>query len=123
MSTAELFSLISILILTGAMSLTCLYTFERALAVESNCDPKIQSLFGCPLVSAKERSFALVSAKIAEGEKENIDIGIDVTDSASGSSQSTAGANDVQNNGANDDIINANIELKIPSIINAIPFP
>lgn len=121
MSTAELFSLISILILTGAMSLTCLYTFERALAVESNCDPKIQSLFGCPLVSAKERSFALDSAKIAEGEKENSDIGIDVTDSALGSSQSTAATNDDQNNG--DDHMNANIESKIPSVINAIPFP
>lgn len=121
MSTAGLFSLISILILTGGMSLTSLYTFERALAVESNCDLKIQSLFGCPLVSAKERFFALDSAKTVEGEKENVDIGIDATDSASGSSQTIAATNDDQNYG--DENMNANIESKVPSIIDAIPFP
>ena len=118
MSTAMLFLLISILIFTGVISLTSLYPFERALAVKSNCDPKVQSLFLCPLVSAKDRSLAL---ETIDGEKEKIDIGINVTDIASGSSQTIAATGDDQSNG--DENMNANIESKIPSVINAIPFP
>jgi hypothetical protein len=111
MSTAKLFLLISILIFTGVISLTSLYPLERALAVKSNCDPKVQSLFLCPLVSAKDRSFAL---ETIDGEKEKTDI-------ASGSSQTIAATSDDQSNG--DENMNANIESKIPSVVNAIPFP
>ena len=116
MSTAKLFLLISILLFTGVISLTSLYPLERALAVKSNCDPKVQSLFLCPLVSAKDRSFAL---ETIDSEKEKI--GINVTDIASGSSQTIAATSDDQSNG--DENMNANIESKIPSIVNAIPFP
>jgi hypothetical protein len=116
MSTVRLFLLITILVLTGGMTLMNLYTFDRALAVESNCDPKIRSLLGCPLGSDNEESFAIASAKTVAGQKENPDIGIDITDSTSGVSVV------IGENNADDDT-NPNIESLIPSTINAIPFP
>jgi hypothetical protein len=115
MSTVGLFLLLSIFILTGEKLLTNLYTFERALAVESNCDPKILSLLGYSSGSDNERSFAIASAKTVEGGKKNLEIDIDDTDSTSGISQVMAG-----NNG---DDMNTNIESQIPPTISAIPFP
>jgi hypothetical protein len=100
MSTVGLFLLLSIFILTGEKLLTNLYTFERELAVESNCDPKILSLLGYSSGSDNERSFVIAS---------------DDTDSTSGISQVMAG-----NNG---DDMNTNIESQIPPTISAIPFP
>lgn len=116
MSTVGLFLLITILVLTEGMTLMNLSTFDRALAVESNCDPKIRSLLGCPLASDNEESFAIASAKTVEGQKENHDIGFDVTDSTSGISVVIGENNE-------DDDTNPNIESLIPSTISAIPFP
>lgn len=93
-----------------------LNTFESVLAVESNCDAKIQSVFGCHLGSDNEGSFAIASAKTAGGgEKESHNIGIDSTDSISG-----IGVIISENN---EDNANPNIESQIPSTISAIPFP
>jgi hypothetical protein len=114
MSTVRFFLLISILVLTGGMTLMNLNTFNSVLAMESNCDAKIQSVFGCPLGSDNEGSFAIASAKTVGGEKSH-NIGIDSTDS-------TLGINVIisENNKDNAD---PNIESQIPSTINAIPFP
>lgn len=92
-----------------------LNTFDSVLAVESNCDAKIQSVFGCPLGSDNEGSFAIASAKTVGGEKESHNIGIDATDSTSGIS--------VLISENNEDNAIPNIESQIPSTISAIPFP
>jgi len=115
MSTVRLFLLISILVLTGGMALMNLNTFDSVLAVESNCDAKIQSVFGCPSGSDSEGSFAIASAKIVGEEKESHNFGIDAIDSTSGISVIIS-ENDEDN-------ANLNIESQIPSTINAIPFP
>lgn len=115
MSTVGLFLLMSILVLTGGMSLTNLDTYDSVLAVESSCDAKIQSMFGCPLGSDNGASFAIASAKAIGGEKESHDISIDATDRTSGISVIIA-----ENN---EDNAKPNIESQIPSTINAIPFP
>ena len=115
MSTIKLFSLISILVVIGVMTLMNLDTFDSVLAVESNCDAKIQSVFGCPLASSNEGSFAIASAKTVGKEKEGQSIGIDATDS-------TSDINVIISEN-NEDNANPNIESQIPSTINAIPFP
>jgi hypothetical protein len=115
MYTVRLFLVISILVLAGGMTLMNLNTFESVLAVESNCDAKIQSVFGCHLGSDNKGSFAIASAKTAGGEKESHNIGIDSTDSISG-----IGVIISENN---EDNANPNIESQIPSTISAIPFP
>ena len=114
MSTIRLFLLISILVLTGGMTLINLNTFNIVFAVESKCDAKIQPVFGCPLGSANEGSFAIASAKTIGGEQESHNVGIDVT-------EATAGTNVIIENNENN--ANPNIESQIPSTISAIPFP
>ena len=116
MSTIRLFLLISILVLTGGMTLMNLNSFDSVLAVESNCEAKIQSVFGCSLGSDNEGSFAIASAKTVWGEKESHSIGIDATDSTP-----DIGVIIISEN--NEDNANPNIESQIPSTINAIPFP
>lgn len=118
MSTVGLTLLLSILALTGGMSFANSYTIGKALAIESNCDPKIQSLLGCPSGYDKEGSFVIASAKALDGDKINIGIGINDTDSTSGTSQVIAENSDPK---INDE--RANIESLIPSTINTIPFP
>jgi hypothetical protein len=118
MSSIGLTLLLSILALTGGMSFANLFPISKALAIESNCDPKIQHLLGCPSGYDKEGSFAIASAKTLDGEKKNIDIDIEGVDSTSGVSQVIAENNDPKSN--SDD---SNIESLIPSTINAIPFP
>lgn len=118
MSTAGLTLLLSILVLTGGMSFANLYNIDKVLAVETNCDPKIQSLLGCPSGYDKVSSFAIASAKALDGDQKNSDIGIDDIDSTSGTSQVVVGNSDPKSNDKG-----ANIESLIPSTINAIPFP
>jgi len=118
MSTVRLLLLISILALTGGTPLMNLNTFDSVLAVESNCDARIQSVFGCTLGSNNEGSFAVTSAKTVVGEKESHNIGIDATESTSGSSITIS-----ENNKNNKDNTNSNIESQIPSTISVIPFP
>lgn len=119
MSTVRLLLLISILALTGGTPLMNLNTFDSVLAVESNCDARIQSVFGCTLGSNNEGSFAVASAKtVVVGEKESHNIGIDATESTFGSSITIS-----ENNKNNKDNTNSNIESQIPSTISAIPFP
>jgi len=115
MSTTRLFLLISILVLTGGMTLINLNTFNIVFAVESNCDAKIQSVFGCHLGSANEGSFAIASAKTIGGEQKSHNVGIDVTEATAGPKVITSENN--ENNA------NPNIEFQIPSTISAIPFP
>ncbi|MGI0044771.1 MAG: hypothetical protein ACRD47_13780 [Nitrososphaeraceae archaeon] len=118
MSTIGLTLLLSILALTGGVSFDNLFNIGKALAIESNCDPKIQSLLGCPSRSDKERSFAIASAKTLDGEKKSVDIDIEGVDSTSG--VSLVIAEDIDPKSNSDD---SNIESLIPSTINAIPFP
>ncbi|MPZ08373.1 MAG: hypothetical protein GEU26_18490 [Nitrososphaeraceae archaeon] len=118
MSTAGLSLLLSVLALTGGMSFANLYTIGKVLAIESNCDPKIQSLLGCPSGHDMVGSLAIASAKTLDGAKKNIDIGINDIDSTSGTSQVIAENSDPKSNDER-----ANIESLIPSTINAIPFP
>jgi hypothetical protein len=80
MSTAGLTLLLSILVLTGGMSLANVYNIDKALAVETSCDPKIQPLLGCNPSYDKVGSFAIASAKAPDGDKKTIDIGIDAID-------------------------------------------
>jgi hypothetical protein len=117
MSTAGLLSLLSILILTGGIPLSNLYTFDRAYAMESVCNGKTLNLLPCSLGSESDGSSVIASAKTVQEEKENVNIG--TIDATSGTSQDIAEKND--NN--NDDNLNANIESRIPSTISAIPFP
>jgi hypothetical protein len=115
MAAVRLCLLILILVLTGGMTLMNLNIFDIVFAVESTCDTKIQSVFGCPLGSANEGSFAIASAKTTNGGQESHDIGIDATDGISDTS--------VINSENNEDNANPNIESQIPSTIKAIPFP
>jgi hypothetical protein len=118
MSTAGLSLLLLVLALTGGTSSANLYTIGKALAVEPNCDPKIQTLLGCPSGHDKVGSFAIASVKALDGAKKNIDIGIDDIDSTLGASQVVAENSDPKSNDKS-----TNIESLIPSTINAIPFP
>jgi hypothetical protein len=115
MSTIRLFLLISILVLTGGMTLINLNTINIVFAVESNCDAKIQSVFGCPLGSTNEGSFAIASAKTIGGEQKSHNPGIDAIEATSGTNVIISKHN--ENNA------NPNIEFQIPSTISAIPFP
>lgn len=115
MSTFRLFLLISILVLTGVMTLMNLNTINSVLAMKSNCDAKTQSVFRCPLVSDNQGSIAIASAKTVEGEKESHSIDIDAIDSTSHISIIIS-KNDEGN-------VNPNIESQIPSTLSAIPFP
>jgi hypothetical protein len=114
MSAIRLFSLVSILALTGGMTLMNSNTFDSVLAVETKCDAKNQTVFGCPLGSDNEGPFATASAKTVIGEMEDHNIGIDAIDRTSGISVIIS-----ENKGS----ANPNIESQIPSIISAIPFP
>ena len=111
MSTAGLTLLLLVLALTGGMSFANLYTIGKVLAVEPNCDPKIQNLLGCPSGYDKVGSFAIASVKALDGAKKNID-------STSVTSQVVVGDSDPKSNDKG-----TNIESLIPSTINAIPFP
>jgi hypothetical protein len=115
MFTVKLYLLISILVFIGGMTSMNLNTFNSALATESNCDTRIQSVLGCPLGSDNEGSFAIATAKTVKGEKENHNIVIDTIDSAPDVSVTIS-----ESNGGN---TNPNIESQIPSTISAIPFP
>jgi hypothetical protein len=110
MSTAGLSLLLLVLALTGGMSFANLYTIGKALAVEPNCDPKIQNLLGCPS-GHKIGSLAIASVKALDGAKKNID-------STSVTSQIVVEDSDPKSNDKG-----TNIESLIPSTINAIPFP
>lgn len=119
MSTGRLLLLISILVVAGETALMNLNTFESVLAVESNCDAKTQSVFGCHLGSDNnEGSVAVavaVASKTVATEKEIPTTGIDATESTTDSSITIS-----ENNNDN---TNSNIEPQIPSTISAIPFP
>ncbi len=110
MSTAGLSLLLLVLALTGGMSFANLYTIGKVLAVEPNCDPKIQNLLGCPS-GHKIGSLAIASVKALDGAKKNID-------STSVTSQIVVEDSDPKSNDEG-----TNIESLIPSTINAIPFP
>ena len=114
-TTFRLFLLISILVLTGVMTLINLNTINSVLAMKSNCDAKIQSVLVCPLGSDNQGSIAIASARTVAGEKESHSIDIDAIDSASDISIIIS-----KNNEGN---VNPNIESQIPSTISAIPFP
>jgi hypothetical protein len=118
MSTAGLPLLLSILILTGGISLANLHNIDNALALETSCDAKIQSLLACPSGYDRVGSPAIASAKAPDGDKKGIDIGIDVSDDTPGTSQVGAGNDHPKSNDKGTDI-----EYLIPSTINAIPFP
>jgi hypothetical protein len=109
--------LLLVLALTGGMSFANLYTIGKALAVEPNCDPKIQNLLGCPSRHDEVGSLAIASVKAPDGPKKHIDIGIDDIDSTLGASQVVVGNSDPKSNDKG-----TNIESLIPSTINAIPF-
>lgn len=110
MSTAGLSLLLLVLALTGGMSFANLYTIGKVLAVEPNCDAKIQNLLGCPS-GHKIGSLAIASVKALDGAKKNID-------STSVTSQIVVEDSDPKSNDEG-----TNIESLIPSTINAIPFP
>jgi hypothetical protein len=112
MFTVRLLLLISILIFVGGATSTNLNTFDTVLATELNCDTRIQSGLGCPLGSNNEYSFVTATAKTVQGENENHDIVIDTSDNANDISVTISEGN-----------TNPNIESRIPSTINAIPFP
>src|SRR5918994_5713791 len=116
MSTIGLTLVLSILALTGGMSFANLYTIGQVLAVESSCDPKIQSLLECHSGYDKVGSFAIASAKALDGDKKSIDIGIDAIDGTPGTSQVGVGNDHPKSNDKSTDI-----EFLIPSTINAIP--
>jgi hypothetical protein len=120
MPITGLLLLLTILILSTGISLSNLYTVDRAQALESNCDRKILSLLPCPSGSDSEASAVIASARTVGEEKENVNTGIGIIDDTSGTSQAIAEKNDKNDD---DDNSNANIESQIPSIISAIPFP
>jgi hypothetical protein len=117
MFKVRLLLLISILILVGGVTSTNLKTYDTVLATELNCDTRIQSGLRCHLGSSNEYSFATATAKTVRGENENEnhDIVIDASDNANDIS--------VTISEGNEDNANPNIESRIPSTINAIPFP
>ncbi|MGH9983041.1 MAG: hypothetical protein ACRD8W_03695 [Nitrososphaeraceae archaeon] len=117
MPRVQRFYQLSILILAGGILLANLFVVDSALATESDCDPKILSLFPCASGSESERSFVNSSARSLQEEKKNLEIDIEGIDSIPGTSHVIA----KNNNGKNHD--DANIESLIPSTINAIPFP
>jgi len=127
MAAAKLFLLLSILILTGGMSFTILYTIGSALAIESECDLRIISQhLSCASSSVNGRSSVIASTEIVYEQKENADVGINnAFASTSNTSQILAGEGNGENNNDKDevDIMDSNIESQIPSTINAIPFP
>ena len=118
MSTAGLTLVFSILILTGGISFANLYNIDNALAMETGCDAKIQSLLTCHSGYDRVRSLAIASAKAPDGDKKSIGIGIDASDGTPGTSQVGAGNDYPKSNDEGTDI-----ESLIPSTINAIPFP
>jgi hypothetical protein len=118
MSTTGLTLLLSILILTGGMSFANLYNIDNALAVETSCNAKIQSLLACPSGYDRVGSIAIASAEALDGDKKSIDIGIDAIDGTPGTSQVGVGNDHPKSNDKGTDI-----ESLIPSTINAIPFP
>jgi hypothetical protein len=114
-TTFSLFLLISILVLTGVMTLMNLNTINSVLAMKSDCGAKIQSVLVCPLGSDNQGSIAIASARTVAGEKESHSNDIDAIDRPS----------DIiiiisKNDDGN---MNPNIESQIPSTISAIPFP
>ncbi|MGH9976525.1 MAG: hypothetical protein ACRD8Z_11925 [Nitrososphaeraceae archaeon] len=97
------------------MTLMNLNTINSVFAMKSNCDAKIQPMFGCPLGSDNQGTFAIASAKTVEGEKESHSIDIGAIDSTSDISII------ISKNNEGD--VKPNIESQIPSTISAIPFP
>ena len=108
--------LLSILILTGGISLASLYNINKALAVDTSCIPEIQPLSGCNPSYDTVGSFAIASAKVPDVDKKSIDIGIDDIDGTPGASQVGVGNDHPKSNDKSTDI-----EFLIPSTINAIP--
>ena len=107
--------LLSILILTGGISLASLYNIDKALVVDTSCVPEIQPLSGCNPSYDTVGSFAIASAKV-QVDKKSIDIGIDAIDGTPGASQVVVGNDHPKSNDKSTDI-----EFLIPSTINAIP--
>jgi hypothetical protein len=125
MTTSKPFLLLSILILTGGMSFTNLYTIDSVLAIESECDLKILSQqLSCTSGSVSGRSSVIASTGTAHEQMENSDVSINnAFASASNTSQIIAGEDNDENNNDKDNSMDSNIESQIPSTINAIPFP
>ena len=125
MTVAKLFLSLSILILTGGMSFTNLYTIDSVLAIEFECDLKILSQYlSCTSSSVSERSSIIASTGTVHEQKENADVDINnAFASTSNTSQIVAGKDNDENNNDKDDSMDSNIESQIPSTINAIPFP
>jgi hypothetical protein len=113
MPRVQRFFQLSILILAGGILLANLIVVDSVLATESDCDPKILSLFPCVSGSGSERSFVNSSAKSLKEEKKNLEIDI------KGVATSQAVAKNIDRKNGDD----TNIESLIPSTINAIPFP
>ena len=118
MTTANMFLLLSILILTGGMSFTSLNIVDCVLAKEPVCNLEIQSLLPCTLGSERGGSSVSASSGTVHEQKEN-DNNKDI-DSTSIMSQVIAGE-DVDEN--KNDNMHSNIESQIPSTIGVIPFP
>jgi hypothetical protein len=125
MTVAKLFLSLSILILTGGMSFTNLYTIDSVLAIEFECDLKILSQYlSCTSSSVSGRSSVIASTGTVHEQKENADVDINnAFASTSNTSQIVAGKDNDENNNDKDDSMDSNIESQIPSTINAIPFP
>jgi hypothetical protein len=125
MTVAKPFLLLSILILTGGISFTNLYTIESVLAIESGSDPRILSQhLSCGSGSVNGRSSVIASIGTVHEQKENAYVGINnAFASTSNTSQIIAGEDNGENNYDRDDSMDSNIESQIPSTINAIPFP
>ena len=112
MTTANMFLLLSILILKGGMS------FTNLNIVDSVCNLEIQSLLPCTLGSESGGSSVSASSGTVHEQKEN-DNNKDI-DSTSIMSQVIAGE-DVDEN--KNDNMHSNIESQITSTIGVIPFP
>ena len=71
MTTANMFLLLSILILTGGMSFTNLNIVDSVLAKEPVCNLEIQSLLPCTLGSESGGSSVSASSGTVHEQKEN----------------------------------------------------
>ena len=118
MTTASMFLLLSILILTGGTLITNLYTADSVLAKESVCNLEILSMLPCTLGFESRGSSVSASSGTVQEQKEN-DNNNDI-DSTSIMGQVMAGE-DVDEN--KNDNMYSNIESQIPSTIGTIPFP
>ena len=116
MTTANMFLLLSILILKGGMSFSNLNIVDSVLAKKPVCNLEIQSLLPCTLGSESGGSSVSASSGTVHEQKEN-DNNKDI-DSTSIMSQVIAGE-DVDEN--KNDNMHSNIESQITSTIGVIP--